>query len=765
MKESVQQWLEELTTAPEQAVQRLILGQAAVGAWARASLREVFIEIQQTRAEALDVALTRWIESRLLGMPPENTPTVVWATHLQELFRAACGLPLPQLARLLRDRLRDFRSWLRPLVEAENLDPEAAFLAALAWSEANLHLEGMWRGIALRRNREPAYYTDLGLLGMRRSRDDQGRLPAKAPFSLLVTIIDLADANISKKEWLLTTRALLGGYRCSPKNWVREFDPVLAARAEAQNGPKWLKQIFPEVEKNRTNAVTNVVPIPLAESDKMVDKVAQDGLQAEGLAVFLDRHRTYATTTGNSHFLVRTFNRLAEKASTHDPDWAVARAEEALAWDKNDARNWTVLARCLWQRGLRAEENGDSAEARAAGRDALDTLWSARFSFPWEPFVRTELARMYRDAGQLELAEIIYRESAEAFPLNAACRNGLAEVLVLRGDFAQAEALYRETRADFPKDPYSRNGLAEILFHRSAAANDSTEREEARALFEEAARLQDRFAASRLASFDARWQRPAAAGGDEEAVREAATPAETFALSSVPPEAMRPAQRLGRSLLLQWRARRATIAEERDRLFSEAEHLLGLPDQLTGECQAALMEARGFLLLARERFAEAREYFAEKIAMLFPRSLVGLRLGLAEARLRLGEALDAAEEQILASFGPEGSILPLVLRVIRLLDAMPADAELRDLLLQLYPRVRELATIPLEGQEKAKGGRQPASVDGMVADLLATKVFIPAGVQSADDLQRDDILPQIRTTLQELRDPLLGVMEELAMAA
>ena len=172
-----------------------------MSAWSRVQpARKSFVEVFQTHAEALDVAVAGWLQERLMKLPPEKTPTLVWASHLQDLFRALAGLPLPQVARLLRDRLRDFRSWLRPLRTDESLDPEAAYLAALAWADTNQHLEGLWQGLALRRDREPAYYTDIGLLGLRKTRDEHGQLPPKAPFLLLATLIDLADCPAFRKK-------------------------------------------------------------------------------------------------------------------------------------------------------------------------------------------------------------------------------------------------------------------------------------------------------------------------------------------------------------------------------------------------------------------------------------------------------------------------------------------------------------------------------------------------------------------------------------
>ncbi len=272
------------------------------------------------------------------------------------------------------------------------------------------------------------------------------------------------------------------------------------------------------------------------------------------------------------------------------------------------------------------------------------------------------------------------------FPDDDACRNGLADVFTKTNRIREASdrALYRETRLLFGQDPYSRTGLAEILFHRSAANRNEAERDEARLIFREAAELNDRYAQRRVNDFDQRWAQAASQQQPHADVEHEAN--ETIGLSQPAPEEMRPAQRLGRALLLQWQARRAESAEERERLFAKAEALLDLADELTGECRTAFVEARGFLLLARDRPTEARAYF-ERELVTFSRPPLGLRLGFAEARACLGETLGDLEEAELASFGPEGSILPLVLKVVRLLESTASNDELRDLLLELYPRV------------------------------------------------------------------------------
>ncbi|MGO8676040.1 MAG: tetratricopeptide repeat protein [Limisphaerales bacterium] len=738
-------------------------------------MSESFVEVFQTHAEALDAAVAAWLQERLMKLPPERTPTLVWASHLQDLFSALAGLPLPRVARLLRDRLRDFRSWLRPLRTDESLDPEAASLAALAWADTNQHLEGMWQGLAMRRNREPGYYTDIGLLGLRKTRDEHGELPSKAPFLLLATLIDLADTGISQQDWLLTTRAQLGGYHFSLETWAREFDPVLAARPDAERGPEWLKKVLPQLrirQQDQQHYRQDISPAhSRQEKDAMILEVTRHGPESPGkrLTAFLERERAYANATRNPHFLVRTFNRLAEAACKHDPDWAMARAEEALAWDEGNVRNWTVLARCSWARGVSRNRSGDAGGAEADCREALDTLWSARFRFWWEPYVRTELARLHRDARELETAEAILREAVAEFPDNSACHDGLATVLVRTGRLDEAEQLYRRIGPRFPQDPYCRTGLAEILVHRSAANGNVTEREEARALLQQAADLNSRPARLWLSRFDQRWRllasQPAPHADEEE-------PEEFIQMTLPAADEMRPAQRLGRALLLQWQARHAASAGERERLFEEAEALLDLPDELTGECRTAFVEARGFLLLARDRVTEARAYFERQLAASTSRRPLGLRLGFGEARARLGETLSDIEEAELASFGPEGSILPLVLKVVRRFESTDSDDALRDLLLELYPRVKDLAGMPAfevgeedESAEPSAPAGQPGTPDTMMAQLLLANVFHPAAINSSHDLEGPDSIFRVRTSLKSHRSDIFSVAEKLALAA
>jgi tetratricopeptide (TPR) repeat protein len=754
MNREIANWLVQFEAAPVEAFHELVLGRTAVPAWTRCSLREIFIEIWQTHREVLDKAVTAWLSPRIFQPVPERTPEQVWASQLQDVFRAVAGVPLATVQRLLRERVRDFRSWLRPFRYAESCDPEAAFLAALAWATTNQGLEGMWQSLAVRKEREPLYYTDLGLLGLCKARDAQSNLPPKATFLLRATLLDLADAGMSRDDWELTTRALLASYPLSAETWVREFGPVLEARPNAQNGPKWLRRILPmpAIQQASDQQVAHNVPPAHTRDEKeaMIAKVANHGPAPVGptLDIFLEKERAYANLTSNPHYLVRTFNRLAEAARYHDSNWAIDRAEEALAWDEDNARNWTVLARCLWAGGRLLHQSGDTEAARADCREAIDTLWKARFRFSYDAFVSTELAKMLRASG----------------------------------DLTTAEAIHREAIAEFPRNPWCLAGLADLLLQRSEQTGNQAERVEAGTLFQRAAELGDDYARRRLQNIDRH---------DGEMV-------EGFDLRAPSLAEMRPVQRLGRALLFQWQAVHTRMSGERESLFAQAETLLALPDSSSGDCRAAFIEARGFLLLARNRAADAKIYFERQLAASEPRLPLGLRLGLAEARARLGEPLHDLEAVELESFGRAGSILPLILKVLRLLQIGNSDDVLRATLMQLYPEVQRLLGLPAselgdeeepsgQGSGPAKPIQQPAetmpilsgsyrewlapvrpipqTADTMLAQLVAVNIFQAAGINSIETFQSNESLAQVRSATRNSRDLIFSATEKIALAA
>jgi hypothetical protein len=224
---------------------------------------------------------------------------------------------------------------------------------------------------------------------------------------------------------------------------------------------------------------------------------------------------------------------------------------------------------------------------------------------------------------------------------------------------------------------------------------------------------------------------------------------------------LRPEQRLGLALLFQWHARRLEVGEEREHWFNKAHDLLNLPDELAGFCLPAFVEARGFLLLARDMVTEAIDYFESQIGTSSPPPL-GLSLGLAEARTRTGLIPTEASEADLASrfqYQPEKSILPLVLKVIRLLESTESDEMLRIALFALYPKVQEfISSRPETWWSKIEHQNR------MLSQLVDQYLFHPAAISSDSDLQSDEALPIIRASGKDNRDIFLFIYEKVAIS-
>ena len=166
-------------------------------------------------------------------------------------------------------------------------------------------------------------------------------------------------------------------------------------------------------------------------------------------------------------------------------------------------------------------------------------------------------------------------------------------------------------------------------------------------------------------------------------------------------------------------------------------------------------------MLARDQVTEAVAYFESHIGTLPPPPL-GLGLGLAEARARSGVIPTEAVEADLASrfqYQPEGSILPLVLKVIRLLESTVSDEMLRTALIILYPKVQEIIN------SKPKPWWSKIEYQNtMLSQLFDQYLFRPAVISSYSDLQSDEALPIIRESGRDNRDIFLSMYEKVAIS-
>ena len=112
--------------------------------------------------------------------------------------------------------------------------------------------------------------------------------------------------------------------------------------------------------------------------------------------------------------------------------------------------------------------DADSSLEHRANPDGTDGLRSvllelAAMCAPRDPFIGTERAEGWRQAGRLDEALAGYDAVVAAFPDNVVARTGRAETLRALGRLDEALAAYDAAIAAFPRDVYARNGRAETL--------------------------------------------------------------------------------------------------------------------------------------------------------------------------------------------------------------------------------------------------------------------------------------------------------------
>ena len=225
--------------------------------------------------------------------------------------------------------------------------------------------------------------------------------------------------------------------------------------------------------------------------------------------------------------------------------------------------------------------------------------------------------------------------------------------------------------------------------------------------------------------------------------------------------AMSVAERLGRAMILLWQAERATDATVRSSLCTPATALLDLSeDKIDDDLLAAFVETRGLVLLASGDARRALDYFQEQIRRYGRGGWIGIRLGEQRARILLNEPGDA-DDTLEAPSSESARFALHVARVIQALAASPQESEVRDLLKSLYPRAANYAA---RVRPDDQGGLAIESGAEMLAAFLQTRWFRPAGVQSAEDLDRPEALHAVIKCIHNTRTDTFDVISNSTMA-
>ena len=834
MNQALKIWRDQFTQQPVEALDHLIQGLVPLGVSSQLSLGELLALVFEPEDPVLDGAVRTWIAKQILQPLPNGMIPTRWSALLDEFLRGIATMGLKQAGAFLQEEHGRIRLWLRGFYEGPDRDPEGSYLLALALCQSDQRFSGLWRRLVLGEEFPERLYRDIGLLGFRKMPDAEGKPAADVPVGLLHTVVELADSpKMTPHEWKQIVRSIFAAYPRSERVWIQKFFGVLRDPSLGQNNAeKWLESLLPHWEadlfRHGAGRGQIVSPPTRAEREQWVENVTHNTslCGSPELESFLGRYRVYTSATGDSEYLVKTFNNLANRVGGRDSSkvgWAVNLLDECIRWQPYNPHNYTVISKILWTANRH--------------RDAIDILWNARHRFPWNPVVRNELGRLIREDGDIPTAMGVFRETAAQFPDNTvsrtglaqahlqldefnealevfeqackdfpsdvffrlglastlrrldkpvearkvyeeACRDfpgdanprtGLANVLIDMGELDLAEALFLEARSLDNKNEYAKSGLAEVWFIKSAKTQDIALRDSSKSLLEELADEGVEFAASRLRNYNQKWKLAVERRGVRykdlfgEASEEIIPHLRETPTRTI--QEMSVAERLGRAMIALWQAERTSQPERRNQLCVHARQLLDVSDAEAGDLLTGFVETRGLVLLANGDAVSSLKYFNEQIERYGRGGWIGVRLGEQRARLVLGQTVDFLTDE--SPFDSRSSRFTMqVANVIRLLTTNESEQEVGDILRSLYPNAASLAEQWSKASEEGSSNPADTSIfgSGMIAAFIRSRWFRPAGVSSAEDLVNAESRGRVISEIRRTQNDTFDVLASAAVS-
>ena len=457
----IEQWLAEFAQDPQAALDRLLLGRAFMGALNRNELSAILFRLfhaeNRETQERLDEALRGWLAAVWLTAP-DSMSASRWAEILEQAFFTVHRLNLAKSRRWLISHYPSGKDWLRSLYLSPACDPEGCLLRTLAMNQEDQQLAPLWLRFCRREEELPRHYAAIGLIGLRKLPDRNGRPPGDLPslvFSALAGLAEAAEAKEGEQFWLRECRSLRDLYPRTDHYWIKNFLPFISS-GEHDRTAKLLRKVIPDFTRKaeKVERGKNVWPPSYKELQNILTLLQKHSVQAVRTEVdaFLHRHRCYAQQTGLSEVLVKVFCEIGGKIYRRqiaDAKFARQLLEEAFLWEPYEPHVWTIRAQIEAQLGRHSQ--------------AAALLWEAKRRFPEREEIRNLLANLSGKRGDFKIAEMLYRQTMADFPQDVVCRAGLAEVLKMQGKLDEAEAIYRQACIDFPNNSLCFNGLARVL--------------------------------------------------------------------------------------------------------------------------------------------------------------------------------------------------------------------------------------------------------------------------------------------------------------
>jgi tetratricopeptide (TPR) repeat protein len=406
---------------------------------------------------SLDAALASWAEEHW-GCHPRGMTGARLADAWSMLAKLATHLDeAEETARVLRQRFPEAAEYLEPLSTGPSRDPYGRYLGALAAHQTDRSLASFWWRLCDLPQGLPIYRARWALEGLRGlpapedELEDGFRPEAVRGLARLANAlrVRLRQGELGEKQ-AKTEFLTLGHLNLAALPFPERWRQILAREVPQQSdGGKWLRLLVPNLRK----AARDTGMLSWSDRAKEIAHALERGSNTalHNAERLLQDQRAYASSHGDSEFLVQSLCNFAKSVWERRSGQAIEWAEEALRWEPYDPYTWGTLTKAL----VFAER----------WSDALGVGWQALGRFPEDAVVHTTLADTLHRARFLDEAEALYRESAERFPDNAVPWAGLAEVLRSAERLDEALKVYEHAARSFPTDDYARDGLQRIKRH------------------------------------------------------------------------------------------------------------------------------------------------------------------------------------------------------------------------------------------------------------------------------------------------------------
>ena len=390
--------------------------------------------------EAIDGALIEWMEERVAWPPGRVTHfgTRAYVAQFSDALTAVARLPLSSSPMRLLDDVGTWDDRFRSMRWPDDIDLLRQFDIALAQHQRDDGLAPRWFASCEEAAWAGPYWRDglaTALLGLRKIPNPTTTQPERLVATALAKFAALSsqrttDSPELRAEFRRHVETLAVLYPRYHSRWQEIWASALASlrgfrhhRSVARD--EWLRpalprQCFPDIDSARNMATREnwgradrrPTHLPTkAELDAVIFKV--DAAQALDNALWhnahglLSKHWAYARYTHNNHYAVRTTHNLCDRLLRKYP------SEDQLA----DIHNWTLQA-------LRAERGNayiwdlwaKVLATAGAHENALDVRWEAVRRFPDNLVTRMAMIVALASNGRHELAEHLFRETAQDFP-------------------------------------------------------------------------------------------------------------------------------------------------------------------------------------------------------------------------------------------------------------------------------------------------------------------------------------------------------------